>query len=277
MPIKIYNKNTAGRRFSSVQDFSDITTTQPKKSLTIMKKRFGGRNAYGRITVRHRGGGARRYIRIVDWKQDRFDIPATVKAIEYDPNRSARIARVVYPDHEERYILSPVGLAVGNTVLASQSRIDVHIGNRMMLEHLPIGMTIYNVELTPGKGGEIVRSAGAQAQLIAVEGDYAQLKMPSHEIRLVSKKCMASIGTVSNPDWRHVRIGKAGRMRHMGWRPEVRGKVMNPVDHPHGGGEGKNPIGLKHAKTPWGKIAMGVKTRKPGKWSNRFILQRRKH
>lgn len=275
MAVKIYNKNTAGRRFSSVQDFSDITKTQPTKSLVFVKKQSGGRNAHGRITVRHRGGGAKRYIRMVDWKQERYDVPMQVTAIEYDPNRGGRIALVVYPDKEERYILSPEGLKVGDTLLSSQLRIDAKAGNRLQLAHIPIGMPIYNIELAPGKGGAIVRGAGTQAQLVAVEGAYAQLKLPSGEIRLVAKQCMASIGTVSNPDLRHVRVGKAGRMRHMGWRPEVRGKVMNPVDHPHGGGEGKNPIGLKHAKTLWGKVAMGVKTRKPGKWSNRFILQRR--
>lgn len=276
MAVKIYNKNIAGRRFSSVQDFSDITKTQPTKSLVFIKKQSGGRNAHGRITVRHRGGGAKRYIRMVDWKQERYDVPMQVAAIEYDPNRGGRIALVVYPDKEQRYILSPEGLKVGDTLLSSQSRIDAKTGNRLQLAHIPIGISVYNIELAPGKGGALVRSAGAQAQLVAVEGAYAQLKLPSGEIRLVAKHCMASIGTVSNPDLRHVRVGKAGRMRHMGWRPEVRGKVMNPVDHPHGGGEGKNPIGLKHAKTLWGKVAMGVKTRKPGKWSNRFILQRRK-
>ncbi|MDO8581729.1 MAG: 50S ribosomal protein L2 [bacterium] len=276
MGVKIYNKNTAGRRFSSVQNFSDITKTEPKKSLIFVKKRSGGRNAYGRITVRHRGGGAKRYIRMVDWKQERYDLPMRVETIEYDPSRGGRIALVVYPDKEQRYILAPEGLKVGDILLSSQSRIDVNIGNRLQLVNIPIGMSIYNIELAPGKGGAIVRSAGAHAQLVAVEGEHAHLKLPSSEIRLVSKQCMASIGAVSNPDMRHVRIGKAGRMRHMGWRPEVRGKVMNPVDHPHGGGEGKNPIGLKHAKTLWGKVAMGVKTRKPGKWSNRFILERRK-
>ncbi|MBI4281550.1 50S ribosomal protein L2 [Candidatus Uhrbacteria bacterium] len=276
MSVKIYNKNTAGRRYSSVQDFSDITKTEPTKSLIVKKKMYGGRNAHGHITVRHRGGGEKRYIRLVDWKQERYDIPARVEAIEYDPNRSSRIALVTYPDKEQRYILCPVDLHVGDTVLSSQSRIDVKPANRMILAHIPVGITIYNIELQPGKGGAIVRSAGAGAQLVGVEGDRAQLKLPSGEIRLVSSQCSASIGMVSNPDWRHVRIGKAGRMRHMGWRPEVRGKVMNPVDHPHGGGEGKNPIGLKHAKTLWGKTAMGVKTRKPQKWSNRFILQRRK-
>ncbi len=276
MGVKIYNKNTAGRRFSSVQDFSDITKTQPTKSLVFVKKRSGGRNAYGRITVRHRGGGAKRYIRMIDWKQDRYDAPMRVLAIEYDPNRGGRIALVIYPDQERRYILSPEGLNVGDVLLSSQSRIDAKTGNRLQLVNIPIGMSVYNIELAPGKGGAIVRSAGAHAQLVAIEGAHAHLKLPSGEIRLVAKECMASIGAVSNPDLRHVRIGKAGRMRHMGWRPEVRGKVMNPVDHPHGGGEGKNPIGLKHAKTLWGKVAMGVKTRKPGKWSNRFILQRRK-
>lgn len=276
MAVKIYNKNTAGRRFSSVQDFSDITKTQPTKSLMFVKKRTGGRNAYGRITVRHRGGGAKRYIRMIDWKQERYDVPMQVTSIEYDPNRGGRIALVTYPDKEQRYILAPHGLKVGDTLLSSQSRIDVKAGNRLQLANIPIGMTVYNIELAPGKGGAIVRGAGVQAQLVAVEGDFAQIKLPSSEIRLVAKQCMASIGTVSNADLRHVRVGKAGRMRHMGWRPEVRGKVMNPVDHPHGGGEGKNPIGLKHAKTLWGKVAMGVKTRKPGKWSNRFILQRRK-
>lgn len=276
MATKVYNKNTAGRRFASVQDFSDITKTEPTKSLIIAKNRTDGRNAYGRITVRHRGGGEKRFIRIIDWKQERYDIPARVDAIEYDPNRSARIALLTYPDKEQRYILCPEGLRVGDTILSSQKRIDIKPGNRLSLEYIPSGILVYNIELAPGKGGILVRSAGNGAQLLAVEGDFAQLKLPSGEVRIVAKQCMASVGNVSNPDWRHVRIGKAGRMRHMGWRPEVRGKVMNPVDHPHGGGEGKNPIGLKHAKTLWGKIAMGVKTRQPKKWSDRFILQRRK-
>ncbi len=276
MAVKVYNKNTAGRRISSVQDFSDITTSTPTKSLLIPKRKTGGRDMLGKISVRHHGGGARRAIRIIDWKRDRYDVPATVATIEYDPNRGARIALVSYPDAEQRYILLPAAVGVGETLLSSQNRIDVRIGNRLALMHIPIGQTIHAIEVSPGRGGVLVRGAGESAQLLAVEGAHAQVKLPSGEVRFLLKECAATIGTVSNADWRHVTWGKAGRMRHRGIRPTVRGKVMNPVDHPHGGGEGRNPIGLTHPKTPWGKHALGVKTRRPKKWSGKFIVQRRK-
>ncbi len=277
MGIKIYNKNTAGRRFSSVQDFSDITKNEPEKSLVVIQKRTGGRNARGIITVRHQGGGARRYIRVIDWKQqDHVDEPARVAAIEYDPNRGARIALLEYQKGDKRYILAPLDIGVGQTILASRQRIEARIGNRMPLMHIPVGVMVHNIELIPGAGGVLVRGAGMGAQVMAVEGGHAQIRLPSGEVRKVPEACNATVGMLSNPDWRHVRWGKAGRTRHRGVRPSVRGKVMNPVDHPHGGGEGKHPIGLKHAKTPWGKPALGVKTRKAKKWTNRMIVSRRK-
>ncbi|MBT4277783.1 50S ribosomal protein L2 [Candidatus Falkowbacteria bacterium] len=277
MPIKRYNPTTPGRRKSSVQDFSDITKKEPEKALTMIKKRSGGRNNQGKITVRHRGGGAKRYIRIIDFKQDKFDVPAKVTAIEYDPNRGARIALLEYKDKVKKYMIAPINVKVGDTIVSSKDKeTEIKEGNRMMLEHIPAGMNVYSIELIPGKGGQVARGAGTAVKLMAIEGKYAQLKMPSGEIRLVQKECMATIGQVGNPDYRLVRWGKAGRTRHKGIRPTVRGKVMNPVDHPHGGGEGNQPIGLKHPKTPWGKPALGVKTRKKNKSSSKFILQRRK-
>ncbi len=277
MAIKRYKPTTPGRRFSSVQDFSDITKKEPEKSLTMIKKRSGGRNNQGKITVRHRGGGAKRYIRIVDFKQDKFDVQAEVIAIEYDPNRGARIALVKYEDGEKRYIIVPIGLNVGDKVVSSKDKeIEIKTGNRTKLELIPQGIDVYNVEMLPGKGGQIARGAGTMVKLMAIEGKYAQLKMPSGEIRLVPKGCMATIGQVGNTDYRLIRWGKAGRTRHRGFRPTVRGKAMNPVDHPHGGGEGNQPIGLKHPKTPWSKPALGVKTRKKTKASSRLIIQRRK-
>jgi large subunit ribosomal protein L2 len=277
MPVRVYKKNTAARRRSSVQDFSDITRKNPKKSLVKIKKRSGGRDQLGHISVRHRGGGAKRYIRMIDWRQNRYDEPAKVQSIEYDPNRGARIALVQYPDGEERYILAPADIGVGHTIMSSQVRIDVQVGNRFPLAFIPIGQQVHNIEVSPGRGGAMVRGAGTSAQLMAVEGEYAQLKLPSGEVRLVRKMCSATLGSVSNPDWRHIKWGSAGRSRHRGIRPTVRGKVMNPVDHPHGGGEGKNPIGLKKGpKTPWGKPALGVKTRKKKKYSDKLIVRRRK-
>ncbi|MFH1172991.1 MAG: 50S ribosomal protein L2, partial [bacterium] len=242
-----------------------------------IKKKFAGRNFQGKITVRHRGGGAKQRYRIIDFKRERYDLPATVEAIEYDPSRAARIALIKYEDGELRYIVAPVGLAVGQQIVSSQGKIEIKIGNRLRIEDIPTGLVIHSIELIPGKGAQMARAAGVGVQLMAVEGKHAQLKLPSGEIRLVPKECMATIGQVSNPEYQHMKIGKAGRMRHMGIRPTVRGKVMNPVDHPHGGGEGKNPIGLKHPKTPWGKPALGVKTRKHGKKSDRLIIQRRKN
>ncbi len=276
MGIKKYKPTTPGRRVSSVQTFDDITKKRPEKSLTIIKKRTGGRNNQGKITVRHRGGGTKRFIRVIDFKQNKFGVEGEVKAIEYDPNRGARIALVEYADKEKRYIIAPLGLKVGAKIIASQEAGEVKVGNRMPLAYIPSGTAIYNIELKPGKGGQIARGAGTMARLMAIEGKYAQLKMPSGEIRLVLKECLATIGQVSNPDYRLIRWGKAGRKRYLGFRPTVRGKAMNPVDHPHGGGEGGAPIGLKHPKTPWGRPALGVKTRKKNKPSDRLILQRRK-
>lgn len=276
MGIKVYKPTTPGRRKTSVDDFSDITKRKPEKKLIKIKKKTGGRNISGKITVRHRGGGARQYYRLIDYKRDKFDIPATVEAVEYDPNRQARIALLKYQDGEKRYMIVPVDLKIGDQVMSSQKRIDIKVGNRMPLEVMPVGTMIYNIEISPGKGAQLVRSAGSTAKLMAIEGDYATIKMPSSEIRLIPKKSMATIGQVSHPEAMHIRLGKAGRVRHLGIRPTVRGKAMNPVDHPHGGGEGGSPIGLKGPKTPWGKPALGVKTRKESKYSDKFIIQRRK-
>lgn len=276
MGIKVYKPTTPGRRKSSVDTFEDITSKKPLKALTMIKKRKAGRNAAGRITVRHRGGGAKRYHRVIDFKRDKFDIPGKVISIEYDPNRNARIALISYKDGEKRYIVAPAGLKVGQMVMSSQKRTEIKSGNAMPLEHIPSGILIYNIELTPGKGGQLARSAGTDIKLMAVEGKFAQLKLPSGEIRLVPRGCLATIGQASNPDSRHIRWGKAGRTRHRGKRPTVRGKAMNPVDHPHGGGEGSQPIGMKHPKTPWGKPALGHTTRKKDKASNKFIVKRRK-
>lgn len=275
MPIKKYRPVTKGRRLSSVQDFSDVTRNEPEKSLIIPRKQWAGRTG-GKITVRHKGGGVKRYLRIVDFVRTKFDIPAKVDSIEYDPGRGARIALVIYKDGEKRYIVAPDTLKVGDVVMSSQNSIDINIGNRMPLDKMPVGVMVHSVELQPGKGGQLGRGAGTSIQLMAVEGPYATLKLPSGEMRNVAKGCMATVGTVSNPDWRLVRWGKAGRMRLRGIKPTVRGKVMNPVDHPHGGGEGKHPIGMKYAKTKWGKHAMGVKTRNAHLASNALIIQRRK-
>lgn len=275
MPIKVYKPTTPARRKSSVNAFAEITKKKPLKKLTTAKKRNAGRNNQGRITVRHRGGGAKRRYRQIDFKREKFDVPAKVASIEYDPNRSAWIALLHYNDGGKAYMLAPQELEVGKMVVSSQQRVDVHIGNRMPLDKMPIGTPIYNIELNPGQGGMLVRSAGTSAQLLAVEGKHATLKMPSKEVRKVPKEVLATVGAVSNPDARLVRWGKAGRTRHRGFRPTVRGKAMNPVDHPHGGGEGKSPIGMKRPKTPWGKAALGVKTRKANKKSNRLIVRRR--
>jgi len=275
MAIKIYKPTTPARRQTSVDNFSDITKFAPEKKLIKIKKKTGGRNASGQITVRHIGGGAKQFYRLIDYKRDKFDIPAKVEAIEYDPNRKARIALLNYQDGEKRYIIAPVELMVGDEVMSSKNQAEIKAGNTMPLEHIPLGTMIYNIEIAPGKGAQLVRTAGSSAKLMAVEGDYANIRMPSTEARLISKKSMATIGQVSNPETMHVRIGKAGRKRHMGIKPTVRGKAMNPVDHPHGGGEGSNPIGLKGPKTPWGKYALGVITRKRGKYSDKFIIKRR--
>ncbi|NQU77940.1 50S ribosomal protein L2 [Candidatus Falkowbacteria bacterium] len=276
MAIKKYKPTTPARRHSSVVLTKDLTKKRPERSLVTAKKRKAGRNNTGKITIRHRGGGAKRYLRKVDFKRDKFDIEAKVIAIEYDPNRNARIALLEYKDGEKRYIIAPTELKEGDKVVSSQKKTEINPGNAMPLRFIPTGMMIYNIELTPGKGGQIVRSGGVSATLQSQEGKLAQIKLPSSEIRLVSTDSMATIGQVSNPDARAVRIGLAGRKRHMGIRPTVRGKAMNPVDHPHGGGEGGSPIGLKHPKTPWGKPALGVRTRQKNKFSDRFIVKRRK-
>lgn len=274
MPIIQYKPTTAGRRKSSVQSFADVTTNEPHKSLVVSRKQQAGRGSAGHISVRHRGGGAARHIRVIDWKREKYDIPAKVQTIEYDPNRGARIALVAYKDGEKRYILAPQGLEVGMTVVSSRERGEPISGNRYPLEKIPVGLMVHNVEIQPGKGGQIVRGAGVAAELLAIEGDRATLRLPSGEMRTVLKSCMATIGVVSNPDWRLVRWGKAGRVRHRSIRPTVRGKAMNPVDHPHGGGEARNSIGLKQPKTYRGKKALGVKTRR-NRQSDKFIIRRR--
>lgn len=274
MGIKKYNPTSAGRRISSVQTFDDVTTSHPHKAFILSQKQMAGRSSNGKISVRHHGGGAKRNVRVIDWKQTKFDIPAIVKTIEYDPNRGARIALVAYKDGEKCYILAPQGMTVGMTIVSSREKGEPVSGNRFPLEKIPVGISVYNIEIQPGRGGQMARGAGTSASLLAIEGEMALLKLPSGETRMVNKTCMASIGTVSNPDWRLVRWGKAGRMRHRSIRPTVRGKAMNPVDHPHGGGEARNSIGLKYAKTPTGKHAHGVKTRSRTH-TNRFIVRRR--
>ncbi len=276
MAIKKYRPTTNGRRISSVDAYADVTKTTPEKKLTVARTKSGGRNNTGKITVRRRGGGARQRVRIVDFRQDKFDIPAKVVAIEYDPIRGARLALLNYRDGEKRYVIAAQGLAVGDEVMSSRQLIEIKTGNRMPIGKIPDGMMVHNIEMEPGRGGTVVRGAGLSAQLMAMDAGKAQVKLPSGEIRLFSQDCLATVGTVSNPDRRLVRWGKAGRTRLRGRRPKVRGKVMNPVDHPHGGGEGRNPIGLKHPKTMWGKPALGVKTRNPKKASSKMIVKRRK-
>ncbi len=277
MPIKVYKPTTPARRKTSVLVNKELSKKRPAKSLITIRKKQAGRNNQGRISVRHQGGGAKRYIRIIDFKRDKFDIPAKVESLEYDPNRNANIALLLYPDGERRYILAPDQLKVGDKIVSSKDKkIAIKIGNRLALKRIPTGTIISNVEMVPGKGGQLARSAGNGLSLMAIYDKKAQLKMPSGEIRLVSEDCLATIGVPSNPEFRNIRIGKAGRKRHMGIRPTVRGKVMNPVDHPHGGGEGSNPIGMKHPKTYKGKPAYGVKTRKKNSPTNKFILKRRK-
>ena len=274
MGIKTYNSYTPSRRNMTGYDFKEITTDKPEKSLTTSLKKHAGRNAQGKITVRHRGGGSRRKYRIIDFKRNKDGIPATVKTIEYDPNRTANIALVCYADGEKRYILAPVGLKVGQTIMNGENA-EIKIGNCMELKDMPVGTQIHNIEMHPGHGGQLVRAAGVSAQLMAKEGKYAILRMPSGEMRMVPVVCRASIGQVGNTEHNLVNIGKAGRKRHMGIRPTVRGSVMNPNDHPHGGGEGKAPVGRSGPCTPWGKPALGYKTRKKNKQSNKMIIRRR--
>ncbi|MFO7302802.1 MAG: 50S ribosomal protein L2 [Acidobacteriota bacterium] len=273
MPIRKYKPTSAGRRFQTVQTFDDITTDRPYKPLVEPLKRSGGRNNRGQLTSWWRGGGHKRNYRVIDFKRDKIGVPGRVSTIEYDPNRSARIALVTYADGEKRYILHPLGLKVGDPVISGED-IDILPGNCLKLKHIPLGTTVHNVELKPGKGGQIARSAGASVQLVAREGEYASLRMPSGEIRMVSVECRATIGQVGNVDHENVSIGKAGRSRWLGRRPHVRGVAMNPVDHPLGGGEGKT-AGGRHPVSPWGQPTKGYKTRR-NKRSERFILERRK-
>jgi large subunit ribosomal protein L2 len=276
MGIKKVKPTSPGRRSATFDDFLDITKTEPEKSLIIIRKGQAGRNNQGKITVRHQGGGVKRYIRQIDFKRDKFDIPAKVMSIEYDPNRGARIGLVNYKDGAKRYIIMPLGLKVGDEILSSKNQIEIKTGNAMPIKFILPGIEVYNIELEPGRGAKIARSAGNLVFVMGTLGNYVQIKMPSGEIRLVNKECLCTVGQVSNPDRRHIVIGRAGRQRLLGIRPTVRGTAMNPVDHPHGGGEGKQSIGLKHPKTRWGKPALGVKTRRPKKRSNRLIVQRRK-
>ena len=275
MGIKKVKPNTPGRRQATFDDFADITTSTPEKKLLVIKKKTGGRNSQGKITVRHIGGGVKRYIRTIDFKREKFGVPAKVASIEYDPGRGSRICFLNYADGEKRYITMPLGLKVGDTVLSSQELIEIKVGNAMPVQFIPAGVQIHNIELEPGKGAKICRGAGNVVYVMGVEGKYAQLKMPSGEIRLVRKECLCTIGQVSNPELRHFKLGKAGRTRLLGIRPTVRGTAMNPVDHPHGGGEGRAPIGLKYPKTPWGKHALGVKTRGKNKRFSKLIVKRR--
>ena len=274
MAIKTYKPTTPSRREMTVTDYSGLSKVAPERSLTQTLKKNSGRNNLGRITVRHRGGGVRTKYRIIDFKRDKADIPAKVLTLEYDPNRSAHIALVQYEDGEKRYILAPNGLKVGDTVVSGPSA-DIKAGNALPLANIPVGTFIHNVELYPGKGAQLARAAGIQAQLMAKENGYALIRLPSGELRNVAMNCMATIGQVGNIDHENVSVGKAGRKRHMGWRPTVRGSVMNPCDHPHGGGEGKSPIGRPGPVTPWGKPALGYKTRAKHNRSDKFIVKRR--
>ena len=274
MGIKKYNPTSPGRRGMTVSTFEEITKSTPEKALTVTLKKHSGRNVRGKITVRHRGGGYRPKYRIIDFKRNKDGIPAKVTAIEYDPNRSANIALVCYADGEKRYILAPLGLKVGNTIVSGPDA-DIQVGNALPLANIPVGTLIHNIEMKIGKGGQLVRSAGNAAQLMAKEDNYCQVRLPSGEVRKVRMECRATIGEAGNQDHSNIQIGKAGRKRHMGIRPTVRGSVMNPNDHPHGGGEGKTGIGRVSPVTPWGKPALGLKTRKKNKASNKYIVKRR--
>ncbi len=274
MAIRAYKPTTPSRRSMTVTDYSGLSKVDPEKSLLAPLKKKSGRNSYGRITVRHRGGGNRNKYRIIDFKRDKAGIPATVLTIEYDPNRSAHIALLQYEDGEKRYIIAPNGLKIGDSLMSGEGA-DIKPGNALPLSSIPVGTFIHNVELYPGKGAQLARSAGIMAQLMAKEGVYALIRLPSGELRNVAANCMATVGQVGNVDYENVSIGKAGRKRHMGWRPTVRGSVMNPCDHPHGGGEGKSPIGRSGPVTPWGKPTLGYKTRKKHNSSDKFIVKRR--
>ena len=274
MAIKKYNPTSPARRFMTVSDFAEITKKSQERSLLANKDKHAGRNSYGRITVRHRGCSNRRKYRIIDFKRNKDGMPATVIGVEYDPNRSANIALIQYEDGEKAYIIAPIGLTDGDVVVSGEGA-DIKPGNALFIKDIPVGTLIHNIELYPGKGAQLVRSAGNSAQLMAKEGDYAQVRLPSGEVRMIRLDCKATIGVVGNQQHENVSIGKAGRKRHMGWRPTVRGVVMNPNDHPHGGGEGKSPIGRPAPVTPWGKPALGLKTRKTKNRTDKFIVKRR--
>jgi large subunit ribosomal protein L2 len=274
MGIKVYKPTSPGRRNMSVNTYDEVTKKTPEKSLVVNLKKYSGRNVYGRITVRHRGGGAKKKYRIIDFKRNKDGVPAKVASIEYDPNRTSNIALLHYIDGEKRYIIAPAKLKVGDMVMSGPTA-DIKVGNALPLKNIPVGTVIHNIELKIGKGGQMVRSAGAFAQLMAKEGNYATLRLPSGEMRSVRLECRATVGQVGNMDHQNVRIGKAGRKRHMGIRPTVRGSVMNPNDHPHGGGEGRAPIGRSGPVTPWGKPTLGYKTRKKNKQSDKYIVRRR--
>ena len=273
MPVKKYKPVTPGTRGMTGYTFDEITKSTPERSLLIPLRKSGGRNSYGRVTVRHRGGGHRRFIRIVDFKRDKRGIPARVAAIEYDPNRTARLALLHYADGEKRYIVAPMDLKVGETVMAGAGA-EIRSGNALPISNIPVGTLIHNIEIRDGRGGQLVRSAGGAAQLLAKEGDFAQIRMPSGEVRLVRQTCFATIGQVGNLDHGNIKLGKAGRNRHRGIRPAVRGSAMTPRDHPHGGGEGRQPIGLPGPKSPWGKPTLGYKTRR-NKKTDQYIVRRR--
>jgi large subunit ribosomal protein L2 len=277
MAIKKFKPTTHSRRWMTGSDFSEITKAEPQRSLIAPLKRTGGRNAYGRITVRHQGGGHKRMLRIIDFKRDLQDVPAKVLSIEYDPNRSSRIALIEYPDKKKSYILAPLGLSVGDEVISSKQKdVEIKNGNCLLLRYIPSGTMIHNLELLKGKGGQIARSAGGYAQIMAKEGELAHVRLPSGEVRLISLDCNATIGQLSNVEHESISVGKAGRSRWLGIRPTVRGLAMNPVDHPHGGGEGKSGQGNPHPVTPWGVPTKGYKTRRKSKHSDKFIIKRRK-
>ena len=273
MAVKKYKPVTPGTRNMTGHSFEEITKSKPERSLLIPLRKSGGRNSYGRVTVRHRGGGHRRFIRIIDFKRDKRDIPAKVAAIEYDPNRTARLALLIYVDGEKRYIVAPMDLKVGDTVMAGAGS-EIRSGNALPISNIPVGTLIHNIEVKEGRGGQMVRSAGGAAQLLAKEGDFAQVRMPSGEVRLIHQVCYATVGQVGNLDHSNVKLGKAGRKRHKGIRPTVRGSAMSPRDHPHGGGEGRQPIGLPGPKSPWGKPTLGYKTRR-NKKTDQYIVRRR--
>ncbi|HLV34612.1 MAG TPA: 50S ribosomal protein L2 [Spirillospora sp.] len=274
MPVKVYKPTSAGRRGMTGHTFEEITKSRPERSLTEAIRKRGGRNNTGKITVRHRGGGHKRRYRIIDFRRNKFDCPAEVIAIEYDPNRSARIALVQYTDGEKRYIIAPLGLRVGDMIGNGEQHTNLRVGDTLPIRDIPLGTMIHNIELMPGKGGQLARAAGTSAQLLAKEGPYAQVRLPSGEVRLIHERCMATIGQVGNTDHGNIKLGKAGRKRWLGWRPTVRGSAMDPASHPHGGGEGRSPVGMPGSKTPWGKPALGKRTR-TNRRTDAYIVRRR--